>query len=986
MSNADDGRPKTASRPRTARPMTSAGQAEQWPEEDDDYDEDDDDVGMFSFARPGTGEAAPGASAPSTSAPYTPYTTSSPYQQPYSPFQFAYSPYGSAPPSTAAPSEAPPPTGVAQAPALATVDEALPISAAAAYAQRVQAGEPGSPDVAPSSPEPQVGPRKRGSWQSSGSPTHVVGNPYEEGLQRQSTQRTSESSPDKADALSSGWADQSMRYAVDENGQAIMLDEMGEPLRLATTAEQKMIAEATFGTGVPYTDRSDNESYVEEEDSPYPEVRASVSNYDDPDMPVLTFRSWTIGLVFCIVISAVNCFFNLRYPAPLITPIITQVLSYPIGKLFARFLPYKAWNTPAWMHGYGMPKRASLNPGPFNIKEHTILVIMANLSTAAAPGLNYSLAAEKGYGQHQSAGFDILLILTTQMIGFGAGGLCRRFVVWPAAMVWPQNLVFCTLLNTLHAESEDEEKGPSRFRFFLYVLAGAFIWYWVPGFLFVALSAFSWACWIAPNNAVVNQLFGVSSGLGMGLLTFDWSQISYIVSPLVVPWWAEVNVIVAFVLMFWVIAPAMYYTNVWNSAYLPISTTAVFDRYGHPYDTSRVVDTAAMRLNVTAYKEYSPLFLPITYATGYGISFALATAVIVHTALYHGKEIWQRIKRSQKEVEDVHMRLMAQYNEVPDWWYFAFLTIAVGLSIVTVACFPTAMPVWSVLIAIGMGLIYLLPASYVYAMTSYQVAINLIVELVAGYIIPGLPLGNMLFKLYGTNILNLGLVFVQDLKLGHYMKIPPRATFAVQIVSTFVTALVQVGVKRWLVSAVPDLCSPDQSAQLICPYVQTYFSASIIWGLVGPERQFNIGDYYNPILYWMLGGAVVPVFTWLASRRWRGSWIENVNIPVALAGIGLMPPATGINYSSWFLVGFIFQFLMRRRHFRWWSKYNFILSAGLDAGTVISALVIFFTLQLPKGGTIALNWWGNRVFTETADWAGVSFKTPPPEGFGPTSW
>jgi hypothetical protein len=48
----------------------------------------------------------------------------------------------------------------------------------------------------------------------------------------------------------------------------------------------------------------------------------------------------------------------------------------------------------------------------------------------------------------------------------------------------------------------------------------------------------------------------------MGLFTFDWSQIAYVVSPLIVPWWAEVNVFAAFVLAFWVVAPAMYYTNV----------------------------------------------------------------------------------------------------------------------------------------------------------------------------------------------------------------------------------------------------------------------------------------------------------------------------------------------------------------------------------------------------------------------------------------
>ena len=35
---------------------------------------------------------------------------------------------------------------------------------------------------------------------------------------------------------------------------------------------------------------------LQEEDSPYPEVRASVSNIDDPDMPALTIRMWFIGL------------------------------------------------------------------------------------------------------------------------------------------------------------------------------------------------------------------------------------------------------------------------------------------------------------------------------------------------------------------------------------------------------------------------------------------------------------------------------------------------------------------------------------------------------------------------------------------------------------------------------------------------------------------------------------------------------------------
>ena len=38
----------------------------------------------------------------------------------------------------------------------------------------------------------------------------------------------------------------------------------------------------------------------EDEDSPYPEVRESVSNIDDPEMPAMTLRMWGIGLVLTL--------------------------------------------------------------------------------------------------------------------------------------------------------------------------------------------------------------------------------------------------------------------------------------------------------------------------------------------------------------------------------------------------------------------------------------------------------------------------------------------------------------------------------------------------------------------------------------------------------------------------------------------------------------------------------------------------------------
>jgi hypothetical protein len=64
------------------------------------------------------------------------------------------------------------------------------------------------------------------------------------------------------------------------------------------------------------------------------------------------------------------------------------------------------------------------------------------------------------------------------------------------------------------------------------------------------------------DNIVVNQLFGTERGLGMGLLTFDWSQAAWVGSPLMIPWWAEVHMFLGFVIFWWIVQPALYYTNV----------------------------------------------------------------------------------------------------------------------------------------------------------------------------------------------------------------------------------------------------------------------------------------------------------------------------------------------------------------------------------------------------------------------------------------
>ena len=51
-----------------------------------------------------------------------------------------------------------------------------------------------------------------------------------------------------------------------------------------------------------------------EEDSPYPEVRSAVANFDDPAMPASTFRAWVLGLCWAVILPGMNQFFFFRCP------------------------------------------------------------------------------------------------------------------------------------------------------------------------------------------------------------------------------------------------------------------------------------------------------------------------------------------------------------------------------------------------------------------------------------------------------------------------------------------------------------------------------------------------------------------------------------------------------------------------------------------------------------------------------------------------
>ncbi|RXW18921.1 hypothetical protein EST38_g6931 [Candolleomyces aberdarensis] len=706
-----------------------------------------------------------------------------------------------------------------------------------------------------------------------------------------------------------------------------------------------------------------------DDESPYPEVRAAVSSVDDPLMPVNTFRMWFLGIFFIFVITFVNQILAMRYPSVYITGIVVQLVSLPCGKALERILPRTVFN----FFGY----KWSLNPGPFSIKEHVCITVMSNVVVAGVYALEVTLSQKIFYGMQVPDSYQVLLSIGSQTFGFCLGGFLRKFVVWPSSMIWPGALVNSALFNTLHKNYGQQDRGHmTRERFFLICLVGSFVWYWVPGYLFTGISFFSWVCWIAPENVTVNALFGVNSGLGMSMLTFDWNMIAFIGSPLVTPWWSEMNTAAAFILMFWIVAPILYFSNVWQSSHFPISSYLAWDNTGNMYNARAILTDGVF--DQAKFDAYSPLYMSITLALAYGIAFAAFPAVFVHTFLWFRKDIVRRFRNTLKDERDVHSRLMQYYPEVPHWWYLCVGVVSLVFLIVSIEVFPSQLPIWGLFLALALASILALPLAMLQAITNQQVPTQVMHELVIGYILPGRPIANMIFKAVAfiTGIQAVG--FAGDLKLGHYMKIPPRVMFSLQIVATLISSLLCSFIQTWMIDNIPDICTPGQKQGFRCPGSVTWFTASVIWGGISPQRLFSIGQRYSPLLLFFPIGILLPIPFYFLARRYPLSFWRYINIPVFFAGLGAMPPASGINYISWALTGFIFNYLIRRFHFRWWMRYNYILSAALDAGSALAAIVVFLVLYLPKGG-VELNWWGNTVWQNTADALGTPLR-PIPEG------
>lgn len=741
------------------------------------------------------------------------------------------------------------------------------------------------------------------------------------------------------------------------------------------------------------------DAFLIEDWSIYPEVRAVTRPLDEDETNCLTFRVVLLSTLWSCAGSVLDTFFSVRFPSISLSGIALQIL-----------LMYSAWlwcKMPEWSIPVWKGKRMWINKGPWTFKEQMLGTLMIAVSVASPYSQSAIIAQANNnfYGISEAGdfGYIILLTLSSTFMGFGIAGLVRVILVYPVKAIWFGTLPSIALSRGLVAKEKKENINGwklKRSHFFWLFAWLSFGWYWITNFVFQGLSTFGWLSWIAPNNINLQAITGPLTGLGVNPIpTFDLNNI-LVTNPMVTPFYVFSNMFFG-VIIGMIAIIILWYTNVRWTGYLPINTTSLFANNGKKFNVRKILNSKG-NLDLAAFQKYSMPFWSAGNLVVYGAFFAFYPAVMVYALLNYWKPLKESFQilfkairhpdQALKSRKDRFCRAMSKYKEVPEWWYLAILAISLGLAIATVEHYKfTSTPVWTIFLALGLSIIFLIPLGYLFATTNQQVVINVIYELIIGYALPGNGNALMVAKVYGANFLVQADDFISNQKIAHYTSIPPRIIFWCQLGVCLCNCFVQSGILYWQTNnGIKRLCDPDNPNKFTCMSQRVYFNAAVQWGTIGPKRVFDAKGLYPSMKWCFLLGALYPLpfyFGRILLRRYapRLSWLLNgVNEIVILAGsFSYWAPYNLMYVLSGYYFCILFNWFIKNRYPAWWSKYNYILYASLTVGIAYSALIMFFSTEYKHLASIS--WWGNNVISSTKDAAGTAVRLLiPSEGyFGP---
>ncbi|KAK0385397.1 hypothetical protein NLU13_7873 [Sarocladium strictum] len=699
---------------------------------------------------------------------------------------------------------------------------------------------------------------------------------------------------------------------------------------------------------------------------------------DDPNASPWTFRAFLIGLMLCVFASVLQQIFYFKPQVIYVSVVFLTVIAYVLA------MPLSLIPRPA---GDGLVARVCrfLNPAAFNSKEHAFMVIMGSAGSTSAVATQILAAQRLYYGMNPNQGAAIFLVISSQFLAYGIAGLLRSVLVQPAKMLWPVNIPVNTLLETLHRDGAETKR---RLRSFTAVFTGAFFWEIIPLWIAPIFQGVSIPCLAKQDSLLFTNLFGGAQnneGLGFLGLCFDWNYIAGLNSPLWYPLSTLANAFTGYLLCI-VVFMGVYYGNIWNSLQFPFLSQLMYE--GSSNETNFVEYNLTTILNKDnliegslvqqqGYPWLSGSYVVYLITTNVGI-----TAAIVHLLLWNYGDLkagwsflspsnlrklgrastWTFWKKTRADDEahrqdilaredmDPHYKLMMQsgYTEVPSWWYVVVLVLSFVIGISTLYAVQSTLPWWAFIVSNVFAAVFILFFGAQMGLTGFQFNQQPVIQMLAGYLMPGRPLANMYFTVFGFNGIQQGQWLLRDLKLAQLAHLPPKATFMAQMLGTVIGAILDYIMMTSIVDNQRDvLLSIDGTNIWSGQNVQGYNTLAVAWSLA--KDMFSVGARYQWVTIGYLVGFAAPVPFYLAYKFTKIEFFKSVNTSIIVWYTGVL--CVGVNSSllMFFALGIFAQFYLRRFHPALFIKYNYLISAALDGGTQVMVFILSFAVLGASG-------------------------------------
>ncbi|CZR52285.1 related to peptide transporter [Phialocephala subalpina] len=695
---------------------------------------------------------------------------------------------------------------------------------------------------------------------------------------------------------------------------------------------------------------------------------------DDPTLNPWTFRTFFIGL-------GLSCFGSIIY----VSIMFLTLIAYAAGELMA-------YGIPRW----GLIGRF-LNPGPFNMKEHAAIVIMASAASVSATSTLAIAAQRMYYGGYPNKGAAIFVTISSQLVGYGLAGMMRGTLLWPTKMLYPANLPITTVLETLHKDRAGNQK---RMKVFWIIFACLFFWTIVPEYIFPLLIGVSIFCLADQHSLVFTNLFGGAMGNeGTGLLSIclDWNYIAGFGSPLWLPLQTLTNSLIGTIGCV-IIYMGIYYHNTWRAMDFPFLSQQLYNSDSNFtfYDiyNQTLILNPDQTINDTLVDTNGIPWLAGTYVVSLITNNAGFTANFVHMFLWNYLDIkagwsffnlatlksaltpsnyffWKDTgKRTEEEKEalkdnpdiDPHYKAMVSYDEAPDSWYFYAFAASFICAMVSLYVLNSTLPWWGLIFAMIVLWIYMLFFGAQYAITGFQFNLQSVSQTMAGYCFPRAPLANMYFVIYTFNAVQQGQYLLRDLKLAQQVKLSPKATFTTQMLGCIFGAILNfIMMESIVTNQLPTLLSIEGTSIWSGVNIQSLNSAAITWAMA--PKLFSIGARYQWVSISYFIGFLVPLPFYFMNKFFPQQKIWSyLNLSIILWYFGYL--VVGINSSVWiyFVIGYFGQFYLRKYRPQQFIKWNYLVSAALDGGTQVMVFILSFAVAGASGVDHPFPaWWGNYV-------------------------